>query len=63
MAEGVKCPVCGKYTFDEFGDYDVCEVCQWENDPVQYRNPDMAGGANLISLNEAKAEYGRKHHG
>lgn len=60
MAEGIKCPVCGQYTFEEEGDYDVCEVCYWENDPVQYREPDLAGGANKMSLNEARAAYRAK---
>ena len=34
------CPVCGKAHVDE---YDICEVCNWENDPVQLVNPDLAG--------------------
>ena len=57
MVGKIKCPVCGKYTFEEYGDYDVCEVCHWENDPLQYDDPDLAGGANTLSLNEAKAKY------
>ena len=53
----VKCPVCGKYTFEQWGDYDVCEVCYWENDPIQYQDPDYRGGANRMSLNEARTAY------
>lgn len=32
-----KCPCCGYYTFDEkpSGTYDICEVCFWEDDPIQ----------------------------
>jgi hypothetical protein len=36
-------------------------VCCWENDPVQFRDPDMTGGANKVSLRQAQknfAEYG-----
>lgn len=51
------CPVCGKSEFEEFGDYDICPVCKWENDGLQYNNPDYAGGANHLSLNEAKLEF------
>lgn len=54
---GKKCPVCGKYTFDE--DYDICDVCGWENDPVQYNDHNYKGGANFMSVNEAKAAYAR----
>ena len=54
-AENCECPVCGKYTFDE--EYDICPYCGWENDAVQYENPDFAGGANRESLNEYKKNY------
>lgn len=60
MVEGIRCPVCGKYTFDEEDDYDICEVCHWENDGFQWRHPDYRGGANRISLNEARAIYREK---
>ena len=50
----IKCPCCG--TSDVF-DYDLCDVCSWENDPIQRRNPDYEGGANEISLNEARKAY------
>lgn len=50
----IKCPVCGK-TF--VAEYDVCTVCNWENDPVQLWKPDQGGGANIMSLNEARAAY------
>ncbi len=60
MAEGIQCPVCGEYTFEEEGDYDVCEVCFWENDDLQSKNPDMRGGANKESLNEARAAWQKR---
>lgn len=49
-----KCPVCGRYTFQENDDYDICPVCMWENDGLQNKYPDLAGGANDISLNQAR---------
>ncbi|AON55491.1 CPCC family cysteine-rich protein [Herbaspirillum seropedicae] len=36
------------------GDYSVCPVCGWEDDPVQFADPDCRGGANEMSLNDAK---------
>lgn len=53
----IECPVCGKYKFREEGDYDICPVCDWENDGLQLANPDEDGGANELSLNEYKKEY------
>ena len=57
MAEKIKCPVCGKYEFEEENDFDICEVCGWENDGLQMDNPDYKGGANKESLNEARKIY------
>lgn len=49
-----KCPCCGSETIGELGEYEICIVCKWEDDPVQSDDPDYAGGANHISLNEAR---------
>ena len=53
------CPCCGFLTFDEkpCGNFDICPVCYWEDDDIQNKNPDFVGGANGISLNQAKTAY------
>lgn len=48
----VKCPVCGNLSFEEEDDFDICPVCNWENDGTERYAPDMAG-ANKVSYNEA----------
>jgi hypothetical protein len=50
----IKCPCCGKTTVNE---YDICPICSWENDPIQLQNPNLGGGANQMSLAEAKEAY------
>ncbi|MCL2420837.1 MAG: hypothetical protein FWD03_03190 [Defluviitaleaceae bacterium] len=50
----IKCPVCNEYDFEEDNDFDTCDICGWENDGVQYDDPDYRGGANPDSLNECK---------
>ena len=54
---GVKrvCPVCGKYTFIEDDNFEICPVCGWEDDGIQRDDPDYAGGANHLSLNQYKS--------
>lgn len=53
----VLCPCCGE-GYVELGHlYDVCEVCWWEDDPVQYWNPFYMGGANKQSLFQNKRAY------
>lgn len=57
---GIWCPVCGSYRFSEKGAYEICPVCGWEDDPVQFKDPDYEGGANGKSLNEARREWDGK---
>lgn len=53
------CPCCGFLTLGEQppGTYEICDVCGWEDDNVQFDNPDVAGGANSISLNQARKNF------
>lgn len=51
------CPVCNKYFFDEEDNYYICSVCGWENDGIQYKAHNYAGGANNLSVNERRIEY------
>ena len=51
-----KCPCCGQVAVEE---YEICPVCKWQNDPVQAKKPDYSGGANRMSLCEARAAYAR----
>ncbi|MGN1014279.1 MAG: CPCC family cysteine-rich protein [Butyricicoccus sp.] len=48
------CPCCGQTVVEE---YDICNECGWENDPIQREKPDFRGGANRMSLKEARAAY------
>lgn len=51
----VPCPCSGHLVFAEPpGSYDIRPVCFWEDDYVQRRWPDRAGGANSPSLIEAQ---------
>jgi len=52
------CPCCGYRTLSGFpGSYEICDVCFWEDDPVQLLDPGYAGGANRLSLIECQANY------
>jgi len=53
----IKCPICGQFEFVGPGTYDICEVCGWENDGVQYDDHDYDGGANWLSINRARENY------
>jgi hypothetical protein len=53
------CPCCGYLTLSDLlsGSYEVCEVCFWEDDIVQFDDPDYEGGANTVSLRQAQRNY------
>jgi len=59
MIEKSPCPCCGYKTFDPEPNapYEICPVCFWEFDPVQIADPDYEGGANTVSLRQAKKNY------
>lgn len=55
------CPCSGYKTLDEEPPgtytYDICYICFWKDDGVQYRNPDYEGGANEVSLKQAQQNF------
>jgi len=53
------CPCCGYKTLDEEppGTYDICEICYWEDDNIQFDDPDYEGGANVPSLRQAQKNF------
>jgi len=55
--DDLECPVCGKYNFAEENSFDICPICGWENDGVQADDHNYAGGANPLSVNEARIEF------
>jgi len=52
-----QCGCCGQYTIEEEGTMESCSVCGWMQDPYQEEFQDKPGGANLMSLNEARQAY------
>lgn len=54
-----QCPCCRFKTLPERppGTFYICPVCGWEDDDVQFRDPNNAGGANRVSLAEARRNY------
>jgi hypothetical protein len=57
--ERFPCPCCGCLTLEEEppGSFCLCEVCWWEDDPLQFADPEYEGGANAPSLHQARELY------
>gem|GEM_PF-575056 len=54
------CPCCDCLTLAESppGTFAICPVCFWEDDRVQFRDHGYAGGANTVSLSDARRNFG-----
>jgi hypothetical protein len=52
------CACCGYRTLsDSPGNWNICHVCFWEDDPVQLLDPWCPGGANNVSLQQAQESF------
>lgn len=53
------CACCGFKTLEQElpGTYDICSICFWEDDEIQFLNPDDKEGANYVSLREAQRNF------
>lgn len=58
-ADLFKCFCCGYLTLTEEppGTFEICPVCFWEDDNIQAEHPTLAGGANKVSLEEARRNF------
>lgn len=51
-----KCPVCGKYEFEDKYCHDICSYCGWEDDGC---DEDNEIGANYMSFTDYKIRYNK----
>jgi hypothetical protein len=55
----LRCPCCGFKTLDERGGFEICPVCNWEDDGQDDHDADVVrGGPNgQLSLTAARANF------
>ena len=51
------CPCCKSREIGVLGNYEICSICGWEDDPTQSADPEYSGGANKKCLNQAQKEW------
>jgi len=52
------CVCCREDTLEEGnGNFEICPVCSWEDDPVMGDDADYFGGANTFTLRQHRALY------
>jgi hypothetical protein len=54
---GHPCACCGFLTIFECDSFEICPVCFWEDDNVQFRDIDFEGGANKENLRKARENF------
>lgn len=52
-----KCPCCGYQTLPERGAYDICAVCQWEDDGRSEDRADDISSVNHMSLRDYRLRW------
>ena len=59
MTKRYKCPCCGFRTLvhEPPGTFEICPVCRWEDDNVQFDDPNYVGGANHVNLSQARQNF------
>jgi len=53
------CPCCGYRTLSEGqpGSYEVCAVCHWIDDPIQFSDTEYVSDTNHVSLQAARENF------
>ena len=53
------CPCCGYRSLPEGppGSYEVCPVCHWLDDPIQFGDEDYVSDTNHVSLSAARENF------
>ena len=51
-----QCACRDHFSLDE-GDWEICLVCFWEDDGLEFSEPDEESGPNHITLRQARANF------
>lgn len=51
------CPCCGNIVFYEKQNFEICNICNWQDDNIQFLDWDYSGGANILSLNDYRKNF------
>jgi len=52
-----QCPCCDYFTLETKAGYDICPVCFWEDDGVEFENLDEESDPNHMTLREGRANF------
>lgn len=55
--QDVTCLICGYKTLYERGDWEICEICRWEDDVVINGNDPVSPANRDLSVSEAQVNF------
>ena len=55
----VQCPCCDYFSLSSQGEYEICNVCFWEDDGVNLGDLDQWSGPNHMTLRDARENFCR----
>jgi hypothetical protein len=54
-----QCPCCDYFSLSSRGEYEICELCFWEDDGMDIGDLDQYSGPNHITLRDARENFRR----
>ncbi|MGQ1783745.1 MULTISPECIES: CPCC family cysteine-rich protein [unclassified Saccharicrinis] len=53
------CPCCGYNSLnpEKRLELEICQICYWEDDPLQFNDPNLQYSCNLVSLAQAQKNF------
>lgn len=52
-----QCPCCDYFTLTNRGEYEICEICFWEDDGLDLTELKTHSGPNHITLEEGRMNF------
>ena len=52
-----QCPCCDYFSLPTRGEYDICNVCFWEDNGIDVDEPDEYSGPNNMALREGRQNF------
>ena len=52
-----QCPCCDYYSLSMGGEYEICNVCFWEDGGLDIDCPDVHSGPNHMTLREGRRNF------
>ena len=53
----LQCPCCDYFTLETRGDFEICPICFWEDDGIDFNDMDEHSGPNHMTLRQGRSNF------